>query len=135
MVFSTLAHHSFKFYGRRFYKRSVKRVPKDLSRFLTARGLAYWYMDDGSLKSAQSKGVILNTHNFTLKEVEDLCRVLSQKFALKATPRKQRHQHKGQSKIYYQIYISGYSYELLRELIYPFLIPCMHYKFPTPRKR
>ena len=70
MVFSTLAHHSFKFYGRRFYKKSVKRVPKDLYRFLTARGLAYWYMDDGSLKSAQSKGVILNTHGFTLKEVE-----------------------------------------------------------------
>ena len=68
-------------------------------------------MDDGSLKSAQSQGVILNTHSLTLKEVEHLCRVLSQKFALKATPRKQRHQHKGQSKMYYPIYISGYSYE------------------------
>jgi hypothetical protein len=34
-----------------------------------------------------------------------------------------------------QIYISGYSYETLRELIYPYLIPDMYYKFPTERKR
>lgn len=133
--FSTLAHHSFQFYGRRFYKNSVKRVPKDISRFLTARGLAYWYMDDGSLKSAQSKGVLLNTHGFTLKEVEHRSQVLHEKFALKAHPRKQSHQYKSQWKTYYQIYISGNSYELLCELIDPFLIPSMRYKFPIPRKQ
>nr|YP_009720776.1 putative LAGLIDADG endonuclease [Ostreobium quekettii]QGQ61988.1 putative LAGLIDADG endonuclease [Ostreobium quekettii] len=41
-VLSTLGHHSLQFYGRRFYKKSVKCVPKDISRFLTARGLAVY---------------------------------------------------------------------------------------------
>lgn len=73
-------------------------------------------MNDGSLKSAQYKGVLLNTHGFTLKEVEHLCQVLNEKFALKAHPRKQSHQYKNQCwaqplKIYYQISISGNSYE------------------------
>lgn len=54
-------------------------------------------MDDGSLKSAQSKGVLLNTHGFTLKDVEHLYQVLNEKLELKAHPRKQSHQYKSQS--------------------------------------
>lgn len=34
----------------------------------------------------------------------------------------------------YQIYISGKSYNLLRKLIYPYIVPSMLYKFPTKRK-
>jgi hypothetical protein len=31
--------------------------------------------------------------------------------------------------------ISGHSYEIIRDLIKPFLIPSMLYKFPTKRKK
>ncbi len=87
-------------------------------------------MDDGSIKSNESKGVILNTHSFSLHDVKLLCSVLKTKFNLMPTPRRQT--HKGI--VYYQIYISGHSFELLSQLILPHLIPEMLYKFPSPRK-
>jgi LAGLIDADG DNA endonuclease family len=87
-------------------------------------------MDDGSLKSKDSKGVILNTHGFSLEDVELLCSVLKEKFDLKAGPRKQKHR----DVLYYQIYISGHSFENLSKLIYPHIIPEMLYKFPRPRQ-
>jgi len=87
-------------------------------------------MDDGSIKSKESKGVILNTHSFSLHDVELLCSVSKTQFDLIATPRRQT--HKGL--VYYQIYISGHSFELLSQLILPHLVPEMLYKFPLPRK-
>ena len=85
---STLSHGSFRFYGKLFYKDGKKKVPNGISKFLTASGLAYWYMDDGSIKSKQSKGVLLNTQSFTLKEVKLLCTVLLSKFEIQASPRR-----------------------------------------------
>ncbi len=89
------------------------------------------------MKSKQSKGVILNTHNFSKKEVELLCFVLNETFNLECKPRRQKHLNKKTNtwRFYYQIYISGYSYETLRELIFSHLLLEMHYKFPPPRKR
>jgi LAGLIDADG DNA endonuclease family len=87
-------------------------------------------MDDGSLKSKDSKGVILNTQGFNLTDVELLCSVLLKKFDLQAAPRKQTHR----GVVYYQIYISGHSFEHLSKLIYSHIIPEMLYKFPSPRK-
>jgi hypothetical protein len=87
-------------------------------------------MDDGSIKSKTSKGVILNTHSFDFTDVERLCSVLKDRLDLLASPRKQVHR----GVVYYQIYISGHSYECLSQLILSHLIPEMLYKFPLPRK-
>lgn len=125
--FQTRTHASFIFYAKQFYLHKKKRVPPVISKLLTPRALAYWYMDDGSMKSKQSKGVIFNTQGFSFKEVCILCEILTSKFQLKCWPRKQKEG--------YQIYVSGHSYERLREVIGPFLIPEMMYKFPLPRKR
>jgi len=84
-------------------------------------------MDDGSIKSKQSKGVVFNTQGFCYKDVCTLCEVLTAKFQLSCWPRKQKEG--------YQIYVSGHSYERLRDLIYPYLLPEMTYKFPLPRIR
>jgi hypothetical protein len=62
--------------------------PNLLKKLITPVSLAYWFMDDGSQKSKQSKGLIFNTHGFTLKEVELLCDILKEKFDLKATKTK-----------------------------------------------
>ena len=131
--FSTCSHGSFRYYGQLFYTRDplkkgsasaslqdVKKVPALIKKLLTPMGLAYWYMDDGSMESKQSKGVILNTHSFTLFDVKFLCNILKEKFELMAKPRQQKSKN---GNIYYQIYISGHSYERLKDLIKPFLIP------------
>ena len=44
-------------------------------------------MDDGSIKSKQSKGVLFNTQSFTLNEVKLLCTVLLSKFGIQASRR------------------------------------------------
>lgn len=124
--FKTKQHPAFLFYAQQFYDPK-KRVPPMIRRLLTPRALAYWYMDDGSMKSKQSKGVLFNTQCFSYQEVCTLCDVLTDKFELKCWPRKQKEG--------YQIYVSGHSYERLRDIIYPYLLPEMTYKFPLPRKR
>ena len=129
-AFTTISHGSFRFYGKAFYKNGKKVVPKEIARLLTERGLAFWYTDDGSIKSKQSKGVLFNTQGFDLPDVERLCNVLICKFDYKAIPRVQ---HSKTGVLSHQIYLSGYSYERLKELILPHIIPEMLYKFPPPR--
>ena len=125
-TFSTVSHGAFRFYAHQFYKEGRKCVPKLIHRLLTERSLAYWFMDDGSIKSAQSKGVVLNTQSFTQVDVQRLIFCLEHKFKLSA---KERRQKEG-----YQIYISGRSYERLSRMISPYLLPTMRYKLPEPRR-
>ena len=126
-LFSTYTLEVFTFYGKYFYDNmKKKRIPKNISRFLTPVVLAYWYMDDGSIKSKESKGVILNTHCYKLPEVHLLCKVLQKKFNLECKPRKQKEG--------YQIYISGHSYETFVSIVDPYIISSMKYKIPLPRK-
>jgi hypothetical protein len=124
--FSTVSHGAFRFYGQQFYDAGKKCVPKLIHRWLTARGLAYWFMDDGSMKSCQSKGVIFNTQGFERSEVERLADVLRTRFELQGWI---RHQSDGE-----QIYVSGRSYERFVKLIDPYLITEMRYKVPPPRR-
>lgn len=125
--FNTFAHPVFLYYGELFYKNNKKVIPDSLEELLTPVSLAFWYMDDGGLKSHQSKGVILHTHSFSMEEVQFVCNILTDKWNLSCWPRVQKDG--------IQIYISGKSYETLRELIYPYLISDMYYKFPSERKR
>ena len=141
--FETKSLATLAFYGNLFYTidaqtgKRVKRLPTRpnlLKKFITPVSLAYWFMDDGSQKYKQSKGLILNTHGFTLKEVELLCDILKEKFDLKAKPRKQKHLYKEEIRVYYQIYISGDSFETFNNLVYNEFFPSMLYKWPLPRK-
>lgn len=127
--FSTTLHSCLKFYGNMFYVynttslRYVKRVPKNICKFLTTLGLAYWYMDDGAAKwQGRSLGLRYCTDNFTLREVGILTRCLIHKFGLSCTL--QRKDKKP------RIYIKHSSYGKIRTLIYDKLIDSMRYKFP-----
>lgn len=131
--FSTRVNDDFKYFANLFYRGNIKIVPANLKELLTCKALAYWFMDDGSIKSKQSKGVILNTQAFTLEEVQFVCELLSNKFDLKASPRVQK--SKQEKKVYYQIYISGYSYEKFVALVSAYMQPSMLYKIPPPRKK
>lgn len=126
VYFQTISHPVFRFYGHQFYKEKKKVVPKQLFRWLTNRSFAYWYMDDGSIKSKESKGLVLNTQAFTLQEVETLCRIIGKKFGFQAKPRRQLEG--------YQVYISGRSYNDFVKSVVPFVHPSMMYKIPAARK-
>src|SRR5687767_10032177 len=67
--FNTVSHGALRFYAQQFYPEHRKRVPTLIHRWLTPIGLAYWYMDDGSIKSAQSKGVVFHTHGFPCDDI------------------------------------------------------------------
>lgn len=132
--FKTFSHPSFRVYGFQFYEikldKKRKKLPKLITRWLTAQSLAYWFMDDGSWKSKTSYGIILNTQNFYLNEVHILCEIFKKKWDLNCWPRKQKNKY--YNKIYYQIYISGSSCSKFVQLIYPYLIDSMLNKLPPP---
>lgn len=128
--FKTISSGSFRFYAHIFTNKNTeknlkltKKVPKLIHRWLHPISLAYWYMDDGGIKDKKSKAVYFHTQGFSLTEVQLLCDVLNTKFKLLAKPVKKKEK--------YQIYISSKSYIILKDLIYPYLIEEMLYKFPS----
>ena len=125
LAFQTVSHTELSSYGELFYRDRRKIVPETIGELLTARGLAYWYMDDGSIKSSESKGVLFNTHAFGSEDIDRLIEVL-RRFGLAA---RMRRQSDG-----IQIYISGTSYERFVELVDPYVIEAMRYKVPQPRR-
>lgn len=121
--FTTVAHEALLPYREFFYSSTgKKRVPRNIAEMLTPRGLAVWFMDDGSVKSHQSLGRIFNTHGFVPEDVHLLCQVLQEKFSLQAQPRVQSDG--------IQIYISGRSARILQALLEPHVVPMMRYKLP-----
>ena len=125
IAFGTVSHQALSFYGHQFYLEGVKRVPDLIGQWLTPRGLASWFMDDGSIKSKESKGLILNTQGFADECVLRLIEVLQLKFGLQCWKRRQKDGD--------QIYISGHSFEKFVALVDPYIIPEMRYKIPPPR--
>lgn len=124
VAFQTVSHSALRFYAHQFYHDGRKRVPELIHRWLTPRALSYWFMDDGSIKSRESKGVVLNTQAFASVGVDRLIQCLQEKFELQATIRKQRDGC--------QIQISGNSFEKFAALVGPYVIPEM--KLPSPRR-
>lgn len=125
-AFNTVSHGALRFYAQQFYLLGRKQVPRLIHRWLTPRSLAYWFMDDGSMKSSQSKAVIFNTQGFERPDVERLISVLASHFQLAAKLRRQRDG--------FQIFVSGTSFDRFRELVDPFVIPEMRYKVPLARR-
>jgi hypothetical protein len=126
LAFQTVSHSAFRFYAQQFYAGGRKRVPELIHHWLTPRGLSYWFMDDGSLKSSQSKSVILNTHCFDQQEVERLALCLRDHFGLEAAPRRQPDG--------LQVYVSGRSFEIFSAMVDPYVIAEMRYKLPPARR-
>lgn len=85
--FQTISHNAFNHLKDLFLvKRNKSIKPNLIKNNLTGRGLAYSFMDDGGRldynKNSKNKGLILNTHSFTKKEVEMMSSELSNKFNL-----------------------------------------------------
>jgi hypothetical protein len=81
MQFKTLVFPCLNVYHDLFYKDGKKIIPYNIGELLTARGLAYWIMDDGG-KSSGSTETILHTRSYTFEEVLFLQQVLKSNFKL-----------------------------------------------------
>jgi hypothetical protein len=117
--FSTFSLPCFKKFRALFYDSSgVKFVHNNLEDLLTARGLAYWIMDDG-YKAVS--GFYFCTESYSLSDNHKLRKILKIKFNLDCGV----HKHTNG----YRLYVFSSSKDNLLQLIKPYLLTHFHYKF------
>lgn len=130
--FQTVMTDKFRYYGNLFYKKDSnndfkKYIPSNIESLLTPEAFAYWYMDDGALKwRGKSNAVRLCTDSFSTSDINLLKNVLQRKFSLKVSLQKKDEIQR--------LCILEESYTQLRDLILPYLLPSMYYKFPDGNK-
>lgn len=105
----------FYYNGRKSYNWGL------ILNHLTAKGLAYWIMCDGSLQKNR-KSIILHTQSFSHEENKMCANELAQRFGLDC----QVIQHK---KIYWVLYIVGPKNRIV-DLVKPYFHSSMYYKLP-----
>lgn len=105
-----------------FYQNGVKIFQEDISKIITPRMLAIWFMDDGA-NTVQS--FTLNTHCFSKEEQGCIVKLLKNRFSISATIVKDRMKLK--------IGIGRKEYKKFVHIIEPFIIPSMTYKIVNPR--
>lgn len=118
--FSTYSSGSLRFFAKQFYKNHQKIVPKKIYKFISALGVAVWFMDDGSLKSNKHNSYIIHTLGFKKSECQLLIKSLSSRLKIKATIHRQYDR--------YRIYIVSESADDFRKMIEPYILDSMKYK-------
>ncbi len=118
--FTTLSHVELEEFRMRFYRDHRKVVPVGLE--LTQLSMAVWFMDDGSRKSSQCRGLYLNTQSFTSAEIQLLQTVIQRDVGVETTVRKQRDG--------LQIYVPAPSASGMNAYIADEILPSMRYKLP-----
>ena len=125
--FQTISHNAFNFLAELFIDNNKKSVKINLIKnHLTARGLAYWFMDDGGKLdynlNSKNTSVVLNTQSFSESEVSQMIKELNDKFRLNCNIR----ENKGKK----VIVINSENYPLFLDLIKPYIIAEMKFKLP-----
>lgn len=115
--FSSLNYIYYLFYRKDRNNKYIKTVPANIGELCTARTLAIWLMDDGSVSGS---GVRISTESFTREEVACLKAMILQNFSIHATI--QRH------KTRWILYFPKSQLPLLSKKTKPYFIPCMYYK-------
>lgn len=122
--FRTYNHNVFEFYYNAFYKhcdktkKTKKMVPKTIHKLLTCRGLAYWFMDDGS--NRKNLHYYFNTQSFSYNDVKVLGYALKYNFDLDTAIYKDRS--------YSLLYIKKSSNNRFANIIKPYVLPSFYYK-------
>jgi recombination protein RecA len=122
--FASRTNPIFSEWHSRFYQDGHKIVPKEIACYLTPLSLAVWFMDDGA---ADYAGVTIQTHSFTLSEVELLVSAVKESFGLEANSRK--------NKGHWLLYIKAVSLEHLEKTIKPYLLSNFEYKLIPTRDK
>lgn len=132
-TFQTKTLDVFRHYGNLFYtydektQRMVKDVPLKINLFLTPRAIAYWYMDDGSLKwKNHSNAMRICTESFSLDGVNRLRKVFKTQYSIEVGLVSKK---LSSDKIGYRLAINEKASASFRELIRPYMLDCMKFKF------
>lgn len=126
--FQTLSHKAFNPLADLFLNKEFKKIIPDslIMEHLTARGLAYWFMDDGGKldynKNSKNKSIVLNTQSFTYLEVIKMASELNKKFNFETEVRS----NKGKN----VIVIKSNSFTSFKILVEPYILPEMLFKLP-----
>jgi hypothetical protein len=96
----------------------IKIVPANIKELLTARGLAYWAMDDGYKDRGNFR---FATESFSRDDVLLLLEVLKENFSLDCSLNTVQSTQ-------YRIYVKTNSMVQFRALISPYFFPSMLYK-------
>lgn len=132
--FNTLVSAKLRVFANMFYtydskqKKWIKDVPLKnlLLHWLTPRALAYFYMDDGSLKwPGHSNAMRISTENFSQEGVKRIRNSLKELYDIDTGVTKKKLKD---DKIGLIITIPEKSSNSFRELIQPYLVDCMKYK-------
>ena len=124
--FKTYAHEEFKYYYDLFYPevdgKRKKRVPQNIKNLLTAEGLAYWFMDDGTrgAKIGKNPAYSIATHSFSYEDQQILVDMLEKNFGIKSVLYK--------DKTYLKLSIKKESRNAFYGLINDFIHPYFEYK-------
>lgn len=132
-VFNTLIVPQLKFYGDMFYTYNPKTqtFEKDapslnnIKKNLTPRALAYFYMDDGAIKSlGKSNGMRICTEGFTVNGVTRIKTALKDLYGFDVTLTKKMAYNEERKRIS----ILERDSTGFRNVIEPHLVNCMKYK-------
>lgn len=130
--FNTIVSPSLNFFANMFYTQDpktqkwIKDVPINVEKFLTPRALAYFYMDDGAIKSrGRSNAMRLCTESFSVEGVHRLQKAMQNCFNIETTLTAKKFKD---GTIRYRMAIPEKSSAAFRELIRPYLVDCMKYK-------
>lgn len=126
--FKTYSHDVFKPYYDLFYpevkgsNKRTKRVPKNVAELLTAEGLAYWYMDDGTTQVSKTgkPSYVLSTQGFCWEDQVILADALKETFGLNYGIHK--------DKTYFRLGLRASSNKRLLTLIEPYMHAYFGYK-------
>ena len=118
--FATISSKNFGSYGKLFYQNGKKVIPEIISKMLSPRSIAVWFMDDGSYKSKSHKTYIIHANGYTKEELEIIKDVFAKKFGIEIGIHKQYSQ--------WRLYVYTKSAKSFRKMIEPYIIPSMKYK-------
>lgn len=105
------------------FKGRTKIITKEFCNLLTPVSLAFWYMDDGTLRNKESKPQIkLSSCAYSYDENVLLVDCLNKRFGIDC--------HLIKDKQYYSIYITVQGTERFLQLVAPYIHPSMRYKLP-----
>ena len=123
--FKTISHPEITEFHEKFYRNRRKIIPPDIGKLLFHPiSLAVWFMDDGAGRS-DCRSYTFSTHSFSEQDNKLLVSVLEKNFGVKSVI---HWDGKG-----YRIYIPAKESEKFENIILPYILPSMKYKFPlTP---
>lgn len=101
-----------------------KKIPINISEYLTLRSLAFWVMDDG--QQVKRGGVTLCTDSFKSEEINTLREALKSNFNLITSIHKKKSSRT--ENVYERIYINKTSLDEIRPLLKEHMHDSMYYK-------